>query len=42
MSTIIKSIEVVFRLPYLVTLPDGEYQISPRRRVLQININEIQ
>jgi hypothetical protein len=36
MSTIIKSIEVVFRLPYLVALPDGEYQVSLRRRALQI------
>jgi len=33
---VIKRVEVVFRLPYLIALPDGEYQISPRRRVLHL------
>ena len=33
---VIKRVEVVFRLPYLIALPDGEYQISPRRRLLNL------
>ena len=36
MPMVIKRVEVVFRLPYLIALPDGEYQISPRRRVLHL------
>jgi len=33
---IIERIEVMFRLPYLITLPEGEYPVSPRRRVLHL------
>ncbi len=29
-------IEVQFRLPYLLGLEEGEYQISPRQRILRI------
>ena len=32
-----QTIEVQFRLPYLLGLSEGEYHISPRQRILRIN-----
>ena len=34
-------IEIQFRLPYLLGLPEGEYQISPRQRILRITHPEM-
>ena len=36
-----EGIEVVFRLPYRLMLPDGEYVIFPRRHTLQITHPEV-
>jgi hypothetical protein len=36
-----EGIEVVFRLPYSLVLPEGEYFISPRRHTLQMTHPEV-